>query len=101
MSLEALDGVKRRWRCAVVGEDYPMRLYALVSGNVIIGTATALMLCKRRFSILRVWSFYDEDEIGTTRSSKRVMLGCKKSSVVLVSLGRSCVIVRWRGLQQR
>ena len=59
--MEALDGVKRRWRCAVVGEDYPIRLHALVSGNVVIGTATAVIMCKRRFS---VWNCYDEYEIG-------------------------------------
>ena len=61
LGLEALDGVKRRWRCAVVEEDYLIRLHALVSGNVVIGAATALIMYKRRFS---VWSCYDEDEIG-------------------------------------
>ena len=41
-------------------KDYPVRLHALVSGNVVIGTATAVIMCKRRFS---VWNCYDEDEI--------------------------------------
>ena len=72
-------------------KDYPVRLHALVSGNVVIGTATALIMCKRRFSILRVWNCYDEDDIGTTRSRKRVMSGCKNLIELFWSLEEGVV----------